>query len=193
MLLRTGLSQHPEMSNSTRQHPPKLQPSVHNCLCIKVKTEKSSKAWLSGSVQCACSLHQFTIQLALLPQLNARVYTVDSLCESEVISDRLRSRSPPLSLARSLSPSYKNIILNRRGRSFIRRACVDSTTKPYSYLPKHYQVPVLPCPRIVSDQAWFCHKNANKYEQSQVVFWGLHWNRAAFWLKCDQLLIAAVI
>lgn len=92
------------MSNSTRQHPPKLQPSVHNCLCIKVKTEKSSKAWLSGSVQCACSHHQFTIQLALLPQLNARFYTVDSLCESEVISDRLRSRSPPLSLARSLSP-----------------------------------------------------------------------------------------
>lgn len=39
----------------------KLQPSVNNCLCVKVKTEKSSKA-MSGSVQCACSHHQFTIQ-----------------------------------------------------------------------------------------------------------------------------------
>lgn len=54
-------SQHPETSNSTRQHPPKLQPSVHNCLCVKVKTEKSSKA-MSGSVQCACSRHQFGIE-----------------------------------------------------------------------------------------------------------------------------------
>lgn len=160
------------MSSSTRQHPPKLQPSVHNCLCIKVKTEKSSKAWLSGSVQCACSHHQFTIQLALLPQLTARVYTVDSLCESEVISDRLRSRSPPLSLARSLSPSYKNIILNRRGRSFARRACVDSTTKPHSYLPKHYQVPVLPCPLIVSYQACFVIKILTNMSCRKLCFGG---------------------
>lgn len=67
-----------------------------------------------------------------------RVYTADSLCESEVISDRLRS------FARSLSLPYTNIILNSWGRSFVVRVCVDSTTKPYSYLPVHYQVSYVP-------------------------------------------------
>lgn len=55
-------SLHPETSNSTRQHPAKLQPSVNNCLCIQVKTEKKSSTAMSGSVQCACSHNQFTIQ-----------------------------------------------------------------------------------------------------------------------------------
>lgn len=108
---------------------------------------------LSSSVHHSVLLR--TPGLALLPQLTARVYTVDSLCESEVISDRLRSRSPPLSLTRSLSPSYKNIILNCRGRSFARRASVDSTTNPHSYLPKHYQVPVLPHPLVINEYACF--------------------------------------
>jgi len=56
-------SQHPETFNSTRQHPPKLQPSVNNCLCIQVKREKKkSSTAMSGSVQSAFSHHQFTIQ-----------------------------------------------------------------------------------------------------------------------------------
>ncbi len=56
-------SQHPETSNSTRQHPPKTS-TFSQQLSVrvrKVKTEKSSKA-VSSSVQCACSHHQFTIQ-----------------------------------------------------------------------------------------------------------------------------------
>lgn len=101
-------SQHPETFNSTRQHPPKLQPSVNNCLCIQVKTEKIFHGYVRYCPVrvLSSSVHHSVLRtpgLALLPQLTARVYSVDSLCESEVISDRLRSRSPPLSLARSLA------------------------------------------------------------------------------------------
>ncbi len=70
----------------------------------------------------------------------------------------------------------------------MRRASVDSTTKPHSYLPKHYQVPVLPYPLIISEYARFVIERPLNMSNRKL---GLH-NTVVVWLKCDQLLIAAV-
>ncbi len=147
----------------------KLQPSVNNCLCVKVKTEKSSKA-VSSSVQCACSHHQFTIQCYWKRRGSRSCRSSPRACILWIAYVRVKWFPTDCALALPLSRSVPHTRTSfESSRAELCETCLCGLHNKTSFvftqtLPSASVAISAYYKRICS----FCHRKAFKYEQSQV-------------------------